>query len=76
LTDTEENQIVAFMQTLTDGFVTPYPDSNFFTGTCASGGSAATQGNETLIPAPEPLPPCAANICGVAPTPFPSPGIP
>jgi cytochrome c peroxidase len=34
LTDTEENQIVAFMKTLTDGFTTPYPDSNTFTGSC------------------------------------------
>ena len=51
LTDTEENQIVTFMQTLTDGFTTPYPDSNTYTGTCMSGGSAATQGNPTLISA-------------------------
>jgi cytochrome c peroxidase len=76
LTDTEENQIVAFLQTLTDGFTTPYPDVNTFTGTCQTGGDASTQGNETLIPAPEPLPPCASDVCGVAPTPFPSPGIP
>jgi len=34
LTPTEENQIVAFMKTLTDGFTTPYPDSNTFTGSC------------------------------------------
>jgi len=34
LTDMEENQIVAFMKTLTDGFTTPYPDSNTFTGSC------------------------------------------
>jgi cytochrome c peroxidase len=72
LTDTEENQIVAFMQTLTDGFTTPYPDINTFTGQCMSGGTAATQGNEFLIPTP-PLPPCASAICGVAPTPGPSP---
>jgi len=26
LTDQEENQIVAFLQTLNDGFTTPYPD--------------------------------------------------
>jgi cytochrome c peroxidase len=72
LTDTEENQIVAFLQTLTDGFTTPYPDINTFTGQCMSGGTAATQGNEFLIPTP-PLPPCASAICGVAPTPGPSP---
>ncbi len=72
LTDTEENQIVAFMQTLTDGFTTPYPDTNTFTGQCMSGGTAATQGNEFLIPTPL-LPPCASAICGVAPTPGPSP---
>jgi cytochrome c peroxidase len=72
LTDTEENQIVTFLQTLTDGFTTPYPDVNTFTGTCMTGGIAATQGNEFLIPTP-PLPPCASAICGVAPTPGPSP---
>jgi cytochrome c peroxidase len=75
LTDQEENQIVAFMQTLTDGYTTRYPDINTFTGTCQTGGSAATQGNESLIPTP-PLPPCADDVCGGAPTPFPSPGIP
>jgi cytochrome c peroxidase len=72
LTDTEENQIVIFLQTLSDGFTTPLPDINTFTGTCMSGGLAATQGNELLIPTP-PLPPCASAICGVAPTPGPSP---
>src|SRR6202030_2012037 len=34
LTDKEENQIVAFLQTLTDGFTRFYPDSDKFTGTC------------------------------------------
>jgi cytochrome c peroxidase len=68
LTDEEENQIVAFLQTLTDGFTRPYPNRDTFTGTCMSGGSAATQGNEFLIPTP-PLPPCATVVCGVAPTP-------
>ena len=72
LSDTEENQIVTFLQTLTDGFTTPYPDINTFTGQCMSGGTAATQGNELLIPTP-PLPPCATAICDVAPTPGPSP---
>jgi cytochrome c peroxidase len=43
LTDTEENQIVTFMQTLTDGFTTPYPHINAFTGSCRTGGSASTQ---------------------------------
>ena len=51
LTDTEENQIVAFLQTLTDGFTTPYPDINTFTGQCMTGGNASTQGNSTLISA-------------------------
>ena len=72
LTDQEENQIVAFLETLTDGYTTPYPDINTFTGTCATGGSASTQGNETLIPTP-PLPPCASAICDVAPVPGPLP---
>jgi len=79
LTDLEENQIVAFLQTLTDGFTTPFPNINTFTGTCMTGApgtanaSASTQGNDSLIPTP-PLPPCASAICGVAP--FPSPPIP
>ncbi len=73
LTDTEENQIVAFLQTLTDGFTTPFPDINTFTGACMKGGTAATQGNEVLIPTPQ-LPACASAICGVSPV--PSPAIP
>jgi cytochrome c peroxidase len=72
LTDHEEDLIVTFLQTLTDGFTTPYPDRNTFTGACFAGGSAATQGNEFLIPTPK-LPPCAKAVCGVAPTPGPSP---
>jgi cytochrome c peroxidase len=72
LTDQEENQIVTFLQALTDGFTTPYPDINTFTGQCMTGGSAATQGNELLIPTP-PLPPCASAICGVQPLPAPHP---
>jgi len=51
LTDQEENQIVAFLQTLSDGYTTPYPDINAFTGTCMSGGNASTQGNSTIISA-------------------------
>jgi cytochrome c peroxidase len=68
LTDQEEDQIVAFLQTLTDGYTVPYPDINTYTGTCMSGGTAATQGNETLIPTP-PLPACASAICEVPPLP-------
>ncbi len=77
LTDTEENQIVAFLQTLTDGFTTPYPDRNTFTGSCMTCNPAtdpncspSRQGNNFLIPTP-PLPPCASAICGVAPVPSP-----
>jgi cytochrome c peroxidase len=73
LTDTEENQIVAFLQTLTDGFTRPYPDINTFTGACMMGGTAATQGNGSLIPTPFPLPPCPSAICGVPPLPGPKP---
>jgi cytochrome c peroxidase len=51
LTDTEENQLVAFLQTLTDGFTTPYPDIGTYTGACMSGGNASTQGNTFLISA-------------------------
>jgi cytochrome c peroxidase len=73
LSDQEENQIVAFLQTLTDGgFETPYPDIDKFTGTCITGGSAATQGNELLVQTP-PLPPCAGAICNASPLPSPSP---
>src|SRR5216683_1603700 len=74
LTDQEENQLVIIMQGLTDGFdpanpsVSTYPDINTFTGKCMTGGTAATQGNNTLIPTP-PLPPCASAVCGVAPLP-------
>jgi cytochrome c peroxidase len=76
LTDQQENQIVAFLLTLTDGFTTPYPNRDTFTGTCMTGApgtanaSASTQGNDSLIPTP-PLPPCAPEICGVAPVPSP-----
>ena len=69
-TDLEENQIVSFLQTLTDGFTTPFPNINTYTGTFKTGGLASTQGNEFLIPTP-PLPPCAAAVCGVAPVPNP-----
>jgi cytochrome c peroxidase len=51
LTDAEENQIVKFLETLTDGFTTPYPDINTYTGACKSGGNASTQGNSTILPA-------------------------
>ena len=70
LTDQEENLIVTFLQTLSDGFTTPYPDINTFTGQCMTGGLASTQGNQFLIPTP-PLPPCAPGICGVPPLPDP-----
>ena len=77
LTDQQENQIVAFLQTLTDGFTTPYPNSDTFTGSCMTCNPAtdpncspSRQGNGTLIPTP-PLPPCAPEICGVAPVPNP-----
>jgi hypothetical protein len=79
LTDTEENQLVIIMQALNDGFdpahptVSNYANINAFTGQCKTGGSASTQGNESLIRTP-PLPPCASAVCGVAP--FPTMPIP
>jgi hypothetical protein len=73
LTDAQEDLIVDFLETLTDGFTTPYPDINTYTGTCLTGGTAATQGNANIIPAPTPLPPCASAICDVAPLPGPNP---
>jgi cytochrome c peroxidase len=51
LTDQEENQIVTFLKTLTDGYTTPYPDINTYTGSCMTGGNASTQGNSTIISA-------------------------
>ena len=71
LTDKEEDQIVAFLQTLTDGYTRPYPNRDTYTGTCMKGGSAKTQGNEALIPTPK-LPACAAAVCGVQPVPKPA----
>jgi len=78
LTDQEENLIVTFLQTLTDGFdpdnpnVSTYPNIDTFTGQCMVGGTASTQGNELLLATP-PLPPCASEVCGVAPVPGPLP---
>jgi len=72
LTDQEEDQVVAFLRTLSDGYTTPYPDIDTFTGQCMSGGNASTQGNSSIIPTP-PLPPCASAICDVPPLPGPSP---
>jgi cytochrome c peroxidase len=51
LTDQEENQIVAFLQTLSDGYTVAYPDANTYTGACMTGGTAATQGNTAIISA-------------------------
>jgi cytochrome c peroxidase len=83
LTDQEENQIVAFLQTLTDGFdpanptVSTYKNIDTFTGQCtitAPGVTASTQGNETLIPTWSLTQfPCATDICGVPPLPGPFP---
>jgi hypothetical protein len=61
LTGEEEDQIVTFLQTLVDGFTTPCPIRDTFTAECATGGSAATLGNEFLIPTPELLP-CAGGL--------------
>ena len=35
LTYEEEDKIVAFLRTLTDGYTGPYPDANAYTGTCS-----------------------------------------
>src|SRR6202140_4495756 len=71
LTDKEEDQIVAFLQALTDGYTRPYPNRDTFTGTCMTSGSVKTQGNDFLIPTPK-LPPCASAVCGVQPVPEPA----
>jgi cytochrome c peroxidase len=51
LTDQEENQIVIFLQTLSDGYTRSYPDVNTYTGACMTGGHASTQGNSSIISA-------------------------
>ena len=81
LTDQEENQIVVFMQTLTDGFdpanptVSTYRNIDTFTGQCPiapPGVTASNQGNETLTPVWNLTQfPCATDICGVPPVPSP-----
>ena len=77
LTDEEENQIVAFLETLTDGYTAPYPNSDVFSGHCMTCNPAtdpncspSRQGNGELIPTP-PLPACASAICDVPPVPNP-----
>jgi cytochrome c peroxidase len=77
LTDQEEDQIVAFLETLTDGYTSPYANSDTFTGSCITCNpatdpncSASRQGNAELIPTP-PLPSCASAICDVPPVPNP-----
>jgi cytochrome c peroxidase len=47
----EENQIVKFLETLSDGYTTPYPDIDVYSGACMTGGNASTQGNSLIIPA-------------------------
>jgi cytochrome c peroxidase len=81
LTDTEENQIVAFLQTLTDGFnpanptVSTYKNIDTFTGQCSpavAGENASNQGNSSIIPTFNLAQfPCATDICGVTPVPVP-----
>jgi cytochrome c peroxidase len=84
LTDQEENQIVAFLMTLNDGFnpnnptVSTYKNIDTFTGQCSTtlpGQTASTQGNETIIPTWDLAQfPCATDICGVPPLPGSLPG--
>jgi cytochrome c peroxidase len=81
LTDQEEDQIVAFLMTLTDGYnpanpaVSTYKNIDTFTGQCSialPGETARNQGNETLIPTWSLAQfPCATDICGVPPVPSP-----
>jgi cytochrome c peroxidase len=85
LTDQEENLIVKFMQTLTDGFdpanpnKSTYKNIDTFTGSlaggqCKTGGDPRIQGNETLIPTWSLTQfPCATDVCGVPPVPSPNP---
>jgi cytochrome c peroxidase len=81
LTDQEENQIVAFLMTLTDGFnpnnptVSTYKNIDTFTGQCSPpvpGENASNQGNSSIIPTFDLAQfPCASDICGVRPVPSP-----
>jgi cytochrome c peroxidase len=81
LTDQEENQIVAFLMTLTDGYnpanpsVSTYKNIDTFTGQCSppvAGETASNQGNSSLIPTFDLAQfPCASDICGVPPVPSP-----
>jgi cytochrome c peroxidase len=83
LTDAQENQIVIFMQALTDGFnpanptVSTYKNIDTFTGQCSppvAGETASNQGNSSLIPTFSLTQfPCAADICNVPPLPTPVP---
>ncbi|MFL5265665.1 MAG: cytochrome-c peroxidase [Stellaceae bacterium] len=83
LTDQEENLIVTFMQTLTDGIdpnnptVSTYKNIDTFTGQCTiapPGVTASNQGNETITPVWNLNQfPCATDICGVPPVPSPNP---
>jgi cytochrome c peroxidase len=70
LTDQEEDQIVTFLETLTDGYTKPYPNRDTYAGSCQRGGTAATQGNDFLIPTPK-LPECSPEVCGLEPLPQP-----
>ncbi|MGC2525484.1 MAG: cytochrome c peroxidase [Stellaceae bacterium] len=81
LTDKEENQIVAFLETLTDGYnpanpsVSTYKNIDTFTGQCSTttpGETASNQGDQTIIPTFNLAQfPCATDICGVPPVPAP-----
>jgi len=71
LTDEEEDQVVAFLETLTDGYTRPYSNRDLYTGQCEVGGVAATQGNDMLVATPD-LPACVAGVCGVNPVPQPA----
>jgi cytochrome c peroxidase len=83
LTDQEENQIVIVMQALTDGFdpanphVSTYKNIDTFTGQCATtapGVTASNQGNDHLVSTWSLTQfPCATDVCGVPPVPFPHP---
>jgi cytochrome c peroxidase len=83
LTPQEEDQIVAFLMTLTDGYnpanpgVSTYKNIDTFTGQCSTtlpGETAANQGDETIIPTFDLAQfPCAKDICGVLPLPGPKP---
>ena len=70
LTDTEENQIVDFLQTLDGRIHHTIPRPRYFYRRLHEGWYGRDPRQQVLIPTPH-LPACASAICNVAPVPNP-----